>query len=229
MRKIAIVQSNYVPWKGYFDMIASVDRFIIYDDVQFTKNDWRNRNRIKVRTGIDWLSIPVRQEALGQRINQTRVSDMRWPARHWRTLAHSYARAKYFHIYAPYIEEIYRQVEGLELLSEINLLFLRRICALLEIDTEICLSQDFLATGNRVERLVNICREAGADHYLSGPAAKQYLDENAFLQAGIEVEWMDYQGYPEYEQLFPPFQHAVSILDLLFNTGTLHKTYMKTR
>ena len=227
MKKIAILQSNYIPWKGYFDMIASVDEFIIYDDVQFTKNDWRNRNKIKTSSGMQWLSIPVRQERLDQKISETKVSDRRWADKHWKTIKQNYSRADGFSIYSSVIAETYQQAAELEFLSDINLLFIRTICKLANIQTTISLCTDYTLTGDRIARLVNLCQQASANVYLSGPAAKSYLDEDAFAKADIILNWMDYTGYKEFSQLYPPFEHGVSMLDLLFNLGLQHSTYMK--
>ncbi|XWZ83965.1 WbqC family protein [Paraburkholderia sp. A3RO-2L] len=228
-KKVAILQSNYVPWKGYFDLIRAVDEFIVYDEVQYTKNDWRNRNRIKTQAGAQWLTIPVRLERLEQKISETRVADSRWVARHWKAISNSYARARYFAQYAPMIEAWYREAGAFELLSDINVLFIHAVCSMLGITTKITSSRDYVLEGNRVERLVSICRQAGADVYLSGPAARDYLDEACFAEAGMRVEWMCYDGYPEYLQLFPPFEHGVSILDLLLNVGPEHAAFMKAR
>ncbi|MCI0559344.1 MAG: WbqC family protein, partial [Nitrososphaera sp.] len=130
LKRIAILQSNYIPWKGYFDVINLVDEFIILDEVQFTKNDWRNRNKIKTKAGVDWLSIPVRQEHLHQKIIETRVVDERWATKHWKTLSQSYARAWHFKTYADYIEKIYREASAFEFLSQINRCFIRAIMEL---------------------------------------------------------------------------------------------------
>jgi hypothetical protein len=227
MKKVAILQSNYIPWKGYFDLIAAVDEFIVYDIAQFTKNDWRNRNKIKTRTGPQWITIPVRQEKFYQTISETRNADSRWSGKHWIMLTHSYSRAPHFRTYASCIEAIYQEAGELKFLSEVNLLFIRKVCALLGIATKITSCADYEVSGDRVERLVGICRQAGASAYLSGPAAKDYLDETLFSNAGIALEWMDYSGYPVYDQLFPPFDHSVSILDLLFNVGPDAPGFMK--
>ncbi|MDR5779080.1 WbqC family protein [Caballeronia sp. LZ065] len=227
MKKVAILQSNYIPWKGYFDMIAAVDEFVIYDEVQFTKNDWRNRNRIKTRNGGEWITIPVQQERLDQKISETRVLNGRWAVKHWKAIANNYARAPYFAQYADVLEALYRQAGQLEWLSEINLLFIRTICNLLGVTTNITSSRDYDLSGDRVARLVSVCCQADAQVYLSGPAAKNYLDEALFAAAGVGVEWMSYDGYPEYPQLHAPFEHGVTVLDLLLNTGPHYKTYMK--
>lgn len=227
MKRIAILQSNYIPWKGYVDVLASVDEFVIYDEVQFTKNDWRNRNKIKTKNGVEWLTIPVRQARLDQKISETVVSDKRWAVKHWKAISNNYARAPYFSTYAPVFEQVYRQAAELTFLSEINIFFLQKICELLGIPTVISSSREYDLSADRVGRLVSICQQAGASTYLSGPAAKDYLEEGRFEAKGIKVEWMDYSGYREYTQLFPPFEHAVTILDLIFNVGPQCRTYMK--
>ena len=226
-KRVAIVQSSYIPWKGYFDLIRAVDEFILLDEVQFTKRDWRSRNRIKTKDGVAWLTIPVQSKGrFTQSIRETRVSDPAWGAKHWQTIQASYARAPFFRDYAPCLEALYRQPPS-EFLSEINHAFILAIGRALGIETPITWSSDYAARGGRVERLVDLCRAAGATAYLSGPSARDYLDERAFADAGIAVEWADYSGYPEYAQVHPPFDHYVSALDLLFCTGPAALTYMK--
>ena len=228
-KRVAIVQSNYVPWKGYFDLIASVDEFILYDDVQYTRRDWRNRNLIKTAQGLQWLTIPVEVKGkYHQRIRDVRVSDMGWASTHWRTLGHHYARAAHYRETKDAVEGWYAAAGTMELLSEINEQFLRAVCALLRIPTAITRSSDYALAEGRTERLLDLCRQAGAATYLSGPSAREYLDETVFRDAGITVEWMDYGGYREYPQLHPPFEHGVSVLDLLFNTGADARSYLKT-
>lgn len=229
-KRVAIVQSNYIPWKGYFDLIAGVDEFILYDDVQYTRRDWRNRNRIKTPTGAQWLTIPV--EVKGkylQRIRDVRISDRGWAATHWKTLAHHYARAAHFRALQPTVESWYDRVAALELLTEVNESLLRAVCDLLGIGTRITRSSDYAVAPDLppTDRLVALCQHAGARTYLSGPAARAYLDTAAFDAVGIGVEWKSYDGYPEYPQLHPPFDHAVTVLDLLFNTGAEARRYLK--
>jgi hypothetical protein len=228
-KRLAIVQSNYIPWKGYFDLIASVDEFVLYDDVQFTRRDWRNRNRIKTANGPQWLTIPV--EAKGkyhQRIRDVAVSDAGWASTHWRTLHHHYARAACFREVQPLVQRWYERAGDLRMLTDINEHFLRAVCGVLEIGTTIRRSSDFTLAEGRSERLLDICRQAGATTYLSGPSARDYLDEAVFDAAGVKVEWMDYGGYREYPQLHPPFEHGVTILDLLFNTGSAARGFLKS-
>lgn len=226
-KKIAILQSNYIPWKGYFDLINMVDEFIIYDDMQYTKNDWRNRNKIKTQNGIQWLTIPVIQKSLEQKINETNIFDKKWNIKHWRTIQQSYARAPFFNKYKGIFEEIYLNIDS-ENLSQINYIFIKEICNILNITTKLSWSSDYSYGDGKTERLVRLVKAAQGNVYVSGPAAKNYLQEDLFNQEGIKVTWMDYSNYPEYNQCFPPFEHGVSILDLLFNVGPEAPNYMRS-
>lgn len=221
-KRVAIVQSCYIPWKGYFDIINGVDEFILYDDVQYTRASWRNRNRIKTPGGTSWLTIPVKMKGRHhQEIRHVEVHDRKWSDRHWKSLCRNYARAPFFQSTRPVLRDLYRECGDETHLSRINFLFLRAIAAMLGIETRFSWSMDYgPAVEGRTERLVHLCSEAGATEYLSGPAAKAYLDERLFQEKGIRVSWMDYEGYPEYDQLFsPPFIHEVSIIDLILNEG----------
>ena len=224
-RKVAILQSNYIPWKGYFDLLNSVDDFIFYDEVQYTKNDWRNRNRIKTAQGVQWLTIPVRQERLAQKISETRVYDAGWGTRHWRTVAQSYSHATYFEHYRGQLEELYCGPNS-EFLSQINQRFIRKLNGLLGIQTRLHSAADFPVSGDRTRRLIELVQAVGGTEYVSGPAARVYLEPDQFAQAGIGLTWMSYEGYPEYRQLHGPFEHHVSVLDLLLNTGPAASRYM---
>ena len=227
MKKIAILQSNYIPWKGYFDLINMVDEFIFYDEVQYTKNDWRNRNKIKTPQDIQWLTIPVRQEILDQKIKDTKISDKKWNIKHWRTISQNYSKAKYFKDYKDIFEELYLTCDEVYL-SQINYKFITTINEILGIKTKLRWSSEFELVDGQTEKLLGICKDCNADIYLSGPAAKDYFDEELAKQENIKVEWMDYSGYKEYEQLNPPFEHGVTILDLIFNQGANAKEFMKS-
>jgi hypothetical protein len=226
-KRIAILQSNYIPWKGYFDLINSVDEFILHDTVHFTKGDWRNRNKIKTPRGVIWLTIPVRHGS-GQLIQEMRVSDRAWSRKHWNHIMQNYAKAPNFREHKPLFESLYRDIAGEPSLSAINFRFLHEVCTILGVRTPITWSRNYRLIDGQTERLVDLCRQAGADEYLSGPAAKDYIQENLFSDAGIKLIYMDYSGYPEYRQLYPPFEHRVSILDLIFNEGLDAPKYMKS-
>ena len=219
--RAAIVQSSYIPWKGYFSLIQLVDDFVLYDDVQYTHRDWRNRNRIKTVQGPKWLTIPVAVKGrFAQRVRDAKVSDPRWARKHWQAICSNYSRSPCFHEIAPRLEPVFHECGTVESLSVINGRLTRLLAAMLGIDTRIHDSADFELRGNRTERLVHICQQLGAASYLSGPRAADYLDESCFRGANMQVCWMDYSGYPAYPQLFsPPFIHEVTVIDLLMNLG----------
>lgn len=219
MKRVAIIQSNYIPWKGYFDIINCVDEFILYDDVQYTKNDWRNRNLVKSPQGKKWLTIPVAVRSLHQNINQVTIADPRWAARHWSLLSDNYRAAPYFSQYKDCFEKLFLGTRE-DHLSEINHRFLVAILDIIGVTTKLTWSTDYAPIAGRgSERVVNLCKAAGATHYLSGPAAKDYIQPEQFAAAGVALEYIDYSGYPEYPQLYPPFDHAVSIIDLILMCG----------
>lgn len=219
-KKVAIVQSCYIPWKGYFDLIRSVDEFILFDDMQYTRRDWRNRNKIKTPQGAQWLTIPVEVKGkYHQAIKDTCISDPTWTASHWAALRQNYSRAPHFATYADAVEAMYQAVVKETHLSCVNHHFLRELCQLLGIQTRISWSMDYPPFEGKTERLVGLCRAAGATHYLSGPAARDYIAPELFAEANIQLDYIDYAGYPPYPQLWGEFDPYVSVLDLLFNTG----------
>ena len=225
---MAIVQSNYIPWKGYFDLINLVDEFVLFDDMQYTRRDWRNRNLIKTPAGLKWLTIPVAVKGnYFQKIRDTRISDPGWARKHWQSIVHSYSKAKHFGLYRDVFEQLYLATEE-TFLSRVNYLFLTTICKILRVNTKFSWSEDYISVDGKTERLVSICKQAGATTYISGPAARDYLEETLFNDAHIFVEYMDYSSYPEYKQLTPPFEHRVSIIDLIFNEGPDATKYMKS-
>ncbi|WP_298764385.1 WbqC family protein [uncultured Polaribacter sp.] len=227
MKKILISQSNYIPWKGYFDSISLVDEFIIYDDMQYTKRDWRNRNKIKTAQGLKWLTIPV--EVKGkyyQKINETKISDDKWNTKHWDVIKQNYSKATFFKEYKSFFEDLYLTM-NYKYLSEINYSFISTICDFFEIKTKIRFSSEFNLIGNPTEKLLNLCKDSNAKQYFTGPAAKKYLDEFLFNNNNVEVKYLDYNNYKYYKQLYPPFRHDVSILDLIFNEGINAKKFLK--
>ncbi|MEQ2527498.1 WbqC family protein [Bacillaceae bacterium CLA-AA-H227] len=222
MKKIAILQSNYIPWKGYFDLIDSVDEFIVYDTVQYTRRDWRNRNLIKTNKGLSWLSIPVDTKGKYEaKINEINVTNFSWIFTHQNLIMENYRNSLFFTEVMSWLQRLYKEIKDNEIfmLSDINLTFIKEINKKLGIETEIRLSQQFEKKSGKNENLIEICKQCNANIYLSGPAAKSYVNETEFNENGIKVEWMNYSGYPEYDQLFGDFEHGVSIIDVFFNIG----------
>jgi hypothetical protein len=228
MKKIAIVQSNYIPWKGYFDLIAAVDEFILYDDMQYTRRDWRNRNQIKTPQGLQWLTIPVISRGkYHQKINQTEISNTDWSFNHWKSLEQNYRRAPYFFEIAKWLEPIYLD-NNYTHLSQLNQKFINAICIYLNINTTITNSRDYILLDGKSERLADLCLQAGGSEYVSGPSAIEYIDASIFSNMGLKLTWFDYTGYSEYPQLWGgKFIHEVTILDLLFNMGREAPRYMR--
>lgn len=226
MKTAAIVQSNYIPWKGYFDLINSVDEFVLFDDMQYTVRDWRNRNTIKTPNGLMWLTIPVIVKGKRfQKISEVAVSEVDWNKRHWKSIQVNYAKAPFFKAYSDLFESLYLDSQETNL-SQINARFIRAICKLFDIETKISWSSDYVLSEGKTERLVNLCKQINADVYWSGPSAKAYMDLDAFAREGIQVTYIDYGNYSQYDQLYPPFVHQVSVLDLIFNAGPNAKKYM---
>lgn len=227
MKKIAIIQSNYIPWKGYFDIIGSVDEFVLYDDAQYTRRDWRNRNLVKTPMGVQWITIPV--ETKGKRssmICEMRVDGDDWRRAHWESFRHLYGKSQFFREYAGIFEKLYLGSEE-KYLSKINFNFISAICQILRIDTPLTWSMDYESRGVKAERLVSVCQAAGATSYLSGPSARDYIEPGLFRDSGIELEYVNYDSYPEYAQMYGEFKHGVTVLDLIFNTGPDAHNYMK--
>lgn len=218
MKSVVILQSNYIPWKGYFDLIHDADLFIFYDDLQYTKSDWRNRNKIKASKGPEWISIPTGSD-LNRLICEVELKDTSWQKKHWKTLLHNYHNCPYFERYQDFFREFYLDRVWSNL-SNLNQYLIQHIATeFLGIRTEFQDSRSFNLSGRKQDRLMELAVKAGAERYISGPAAKSYIEPERFEDAGIELVWKDYSGYPEYAQRFPPFEHGVSVLDLLFNAG----------
>lgn len=223
--RIGMTQSNYIPWRGYFDFIDDCDVFVYYDDVQYTHRDWRNRNRIKTDRGPIWLSVPV-IHAQGTLIQDARIDyRTRWLDKHVRSLTLAYQRAPHFSGYA---EEFFDLLHSLpETISELNVRACRWIMIQLGIHTQTRMSSEFGITGDKVERPLRIVQHLAATSYLAGPTAKPYTDAEGFRSAGITLEFKVYD-YPEYPQLHGAFEPNVTVLDLLFNCGPDARLYLKS-
>ena len=227
MKKVAIVQSNYIAWKGYFDIIAAVDEFILFDDMQFTRRDWRNRNQIKTPQGVQWITVPVLAKGrYHQKICETEIENIDWAHTHWKALSLNYGRAPFFAEVAAWLKPLYFETTFTHL-SQLNRCFIEAICSYLSIQTKITNSSDYHLLDEKTERLADVCVQAGGTEYISGPAAKDYVDEKVFSQRGLKLTWFDYNGYSEYPQLWGDFVHGVTILDLLFNCGHEAPRFMR--
>jgi len=220
--KVVILQPSYIPWRGYFHQIALADVFVFYDDVKYDKNGWRNRNRIKTTSGSQWLTIPVNTTNLERDqtpINQIRIDHSKnWSKKHWSALTTAYSKTPYFRDYKQFLEEVYDHKP--EFLSEFTIPLTIKIAGFLGIHhTKFLKSSEMVGiAGKKTDRLIAILTTLGATEYISGPSAKDYIEEEKFLEQGIKVEYMTY-AYPEYPQFYPPFDPFVTILDLLFMTG----------
>ena len=222
--KVGIIQSNFLPWRGYFDFIREVDLFILHDDLQYTKGDWRNRNRIKTPRGVEWISVPVHYRHTSQLIDETPIDDSKpWARGMLNRIRDSYRKAPYFNLYFSELSELLP--EPAASISDLNLRLIKWVCSHLGIETPITFSSQYHPQGAKTERLIGILKQVAATTYLSGPAAEAYLQPELFEQAGICLEYKVYD-YPEYEQLYPPFEPAVSVIDLLFMVGKDAKSYL---
>ena len=220
MKRVAIVQSNYIPWRGYFDLIGHVDEFILYDEVQYTRRDWRNRNKIRTPQGVQWLTVPVQVKGrYTQPICETAIDGRDWADKHWRALRANYARARHFDETADWLAPLYEAAAQDAMLSVMNRRFLEAVCARLGLATPITDSRDYAASGDPSEYLCRLTMAAGGDCYVSGPSARAYLRTDVFEENGVRLCWFDYAGFTEYPQLWGGFEPGVSILDLLFNCG----------
>lgn len=223
---VGIIQSCYIPWRGYFDFIASVDLFVLFDDIQYPYGrSWRNRNQIKASTGLKWLTVPVKAGSAGTPIDQVLIGtpEIPWQTLHQRILKDSLGKAPYFKEAMDIWEEA---VSGAGMyLSDLNLHLLRSICHYLKITTPIVASRRYAAQGVKTARLIDLLRKVGATSYLSGPAATAYLDEDAFRQAGIGLSYKTYD-YEPYPQLWGKFEGAVTVLDLIANCGSESRRFI---
>jgi hypothetical protein len=223
--KVGIIQSNFLPWRGYFDFIREVDLFILHDDLQYTKGDWRNRNKIKTSRGLEWMTVPVNYKTTSQTIEETTIDNSsRWAQKMLNRIKEAYRQA-------PNFEMCFTQLSGLLLepaasISDLNLNLLRWACGHLKIDTPIKFSREFHPLGTKTERLLGILKQVDATVYLSGPAAQAYLIPELLENEGIRLEYKKY-NYPEYPQLFPPFEPYVSIIDLFFMMGENARYYLE--
>ena len=216
--KVVVLQSNYIPWKGYFDLIHDADTFVFYDEVQYTKNDWRNRNQIYTKNGLQWLTIPIHKDAVKLKISEVNIKDEAWQAQHFKSLLLGYKRAPCFSQIEPFLHEVYIENTWRNL-SELNRHLTIEVSRMLSIQTKFEDSKTYDLTGDKVGKLLGLLKQLGATEYISGPSGRDYLapHENLFNENGILINYKNYDGYPEYRQMSHPFVHGVSIIDMLAN------------
>lgn len=225
--RLGIIQSNYIPWRGYFHFISSCDIFVLFDTAQYTKRDWRNRNFIVSRDGVQLLSIPVSTKGkFKQSIYETKIVDSSWQRRHWNSLVHSYARAEHFKSVATLLEPIYLE-KKYDSLSEVNKSLIQCICQYLDIRTKIVDASSLRSVTGKNEQLISYCRQLGATDYISGPAANTYISPDLFSAEGVSIQYHIYPEYKPYKRVWPNESYRVSIVDLLFNCGPMSKDYLQ--
>lgn len=216
--RVAILQPSYLPWLGFFEQMSHSDKFVLLDDVQYTRRDWRNRNRIRVKEGWAWLTVPVLQKSkFSQSLLETRIDNsVSWRKKHLESLRQHYCKAPFFEKYFPRCQQVYEKdwTFLFDLCQETIHLLKEEI----GIDTPLLRSSEMKTCGEKTQRLISICRELGATHYLSGEAASDYIEEEDFTSQGIELEYQKYQ-HPVYPQRYPGFEPYLSTIDLLFNCG----------
>jgi len=226
MMRVGIIQSSFMPWRGYFDLIDDVDIFVFYDDVQFTRRDWRNRNRFKTARGSVWVTVPVQYADQNATIDKVKIDySQPWVSKWFRLLEHNYSKTRFGR---HYISELAAVMEKRpEYLTELNILLIRWVMGVLNIETETILSNQLEVEGSKTERLLSIVEQVGGTHYLSGPSAKNYIDSSLFSNSDVGLAYKSYD-YAYYEQLFPPFDGFVSVFDMLCSRGENARELLKS-
>ena len=216
---VAVDQPNYIPWKGYFDLINDVDLFVFYNDVQYTTRDWRNRNKIRTPNGDKWLSVPC-GKSTHRLICDVTMTDMEWQRKHFDTIHFAYGNTPYYKWIEPFLVDTYIDKKWTYLYELDQYITIHIAKDFLGIKTAFADSRDFETNGFKHERMLKLLKNIGTNIYESGSAAKAYIIPDDYKEAGIELRWKSYEGYPEYEQHgYDDFNHYVTILDLLCNVG----------
>jgi hypothetical protein len=212
---IVILQSNYIPWKGYFELITDADVFCFYDEVQYTKNDWRNRNQLINNNGLFWLTIPIQKDAVKVKISEVELPKSKWQLDHLNIIYQTYKKSAQFEIVYPFLEEIY--LNDWNYLSNFNQSIIKKICEFIGIKTKVVNSKDYELKGDKINRLIHLIKQLNGKKYISGPTGKDYLNDfqNSFIENNIELEYKQYGPYSTYKQNSKVFNNFVSIIDLL--------------
>jgi len=214
--RAVVLQPTYLPWMGYFGMMDETDVFVFYDDVQFSVQSWQQRNKISASQGWMWLTVPIVRK-FGSRINDTRINNStNWNKKHWESIRQSYSKTPFFEQFAPIFQEVYEN--EWEYLTDLNTTLIKKIAGILGLQTKTVLSSELNIEGMKTERLVNMLKKIGADEYISGPGARDYIDVNSFEENNIKLYWYEFQ-HPVYPQIRGEFIPYLSVIDLLFNTG----------
>lgn len=217
--RIAILQPGYIPWLGFFEQMHKCDIFVLYDDVQYDKHGWRNRNRIKTANGIQWLTVPVSVSLSEPTIvREVRIDNStNWRKKHLQSIRQNYSKARFYRDHIGLFEEAL--TAEWELLVDLDIYFIEKLATMLGISTRMVRSSELdIPRGDKVERLVGICRIFNADTFYEGAAGRDYIDTDVFARQGVGVEFQDYV-HPVYQQLYGQFVPYLSIIDLLFNHG----------
>jgi hypothetical protein len=211
---VAVDQPNYIPWKGYFDLIHDVDLFVFYNDVQYTVRDWRNRNKIITPNGEKWLSVPCGKDTR-RLICEVQISDREWQKNHYETIRFAYGKCPFYDWLDPFLRDVYLYHEW-KYLYELDIYMTEHISKeFLGIETRFADSREYSTSGVKHERMLNLLQSIGTDVYESGPAAKDYIIGDDYKKKNIELRWKSYEGYPIYRQKSHNFNHYVSVIDLL--------------
>ena len=224
--RVTILQPSYLPWLGFFEQMTRSDKFVLLDDVQYTRRDWRNRNKVRVKEGWVWLTVPVQQKSrFSQSLLETRIDNsVSWRRKHLETLRQHYCKAPFFEKYFPRCQQIYEK--DWEFLFDLCLETIQFLKEEMGIETPLLRSSEMKLSGEKTERLVSICRELGATHYLSGESGSDYISQEDFSNPGIELEYQNYE-HPVYPQRYPGFVPHLSTVDLLFNCGEQSLSILK--
>lgn len=214
--KVTIHQPEHMPWLGFFHKVAQADLFVILDSVQYRKNYFQNRNKIRTVTGWTWLTVPVKRN-INSLIKDVGIDNTQnWRKKCWHSIYYSYKKAPYFNKYSFFFENIY-QKDWINL-NALNMPIIKLILKLLSLKPEILKSSEMNITGGGSKLILNMCKNVGTDTYISGISGKDYLNLRDFKKAGIEVVFQEFH-HPIYRQLYEPFIPCMSIIDLLFNYG----------
>lgn len=230
--KCTILQPTYLPWIGYFDMIAATEKFVVYDHVQFVRKSWQQRNKIKTANGITMLSVPVQHDVQTARICDVKISYDSGNAlhKHWKSIEVSYKKSPYFKLYEPVFKDIY--FKEYVYLKDLNVALIRAICNLLGIKNDFIFSSELKieksGSDNKSQDVVDLCKAIGANYIYDAKGAEAFLDKEVFRSNGVEIRFQEYE-HPNYSQLWGEFQPYMSAIDLLFNEGPASMEIIKKR